>query len=745
MLCSLLFLLGTLLAFGAESTNTLDQAFQSALLAEEARRDLDAAVKGYEEVVSRFDAQRTLVATAMFRLGECYRKLGRNSEAIAQYQRLLHEFPGETTLARLARENLVALGAPPPEALPTNAAAVTAAASPPAENEEDREIRRLRILFERSPDLLNAFTEGHTPLSLAASRGQAAVVHALLEWGADVHAGQEAALRAAAGAGHKVIVERLLDAKANPNALDREGRTPLALAVARGFSAVVETLLARGADPRQDPEHSALFAAAEAGQVAMIERLVRAGADVNGTRKQRPGGEARINTPLAAAVAARQREASRALVKLGAIASGEGNFHPLTVAIRQFGDADWARELLKAAPKEGFSPDLLANQLELVVRNTALESLIPDLIQAGASVETQFSDRSLVAATTEIGSVRALELVLEARPNLQATGRNGLTALHVAAYRGRTNQIALLLRAGADPNALTKDNSTPLALVKTEAGRSETDPKRNPNPEVWRVAEALLRAAGARDDVARRLTLGVRRNSADQIIWSRGSPDQPPPRLGDLLAATFTQGSTVANGLSFPDLRKLRVFRLTDDGTGEFAVPVDGNWHNATHCDWNLPLQWGDSLEIPQEDHRQNAVWYGLPGNAWAALLRCTERRVSLRIKDETFELRLRPGDPVNGDRRRLTQLPPGTPTDYLPEVTSLLPDNPHAISLSTVWLDPAIRGSGRLRVSSDLTRVKVTRTATGATWILNVAGDEEAKSFWLLDGDQIEVPEKQP
>lgn len=98
----------------ADAPAPLDAAFQEALLLEEGRRDLPAALRAYEAVVAQVDAQRALAATAVFRLGEVHRKLGQTNEAVAQYRRLLRDFPAEETLARLSRENLAALGAPVP-------------------------------------------------------------------------------------------------------------------------------------------------------------------------------------------------------------------------------------------------------------------------------------------------------------------------------------------------------------------------------------------------------------------------------------------------------------------------------------------------------------------------------------------------------------------------------------------------------------------------------------------------------
>ena len=74
------------------ATNDLTSALQKGLFEEEANHNYAAAIEAYESVVSRFDDNRKLAATAIFRLGEIYRKQGKTNEATAQYQRVVREF-----------------------------------------------------------------------------------------------------------------------------------------------------------------------------------------------------------------------------------------------------------------------------------------------------------------------------------------------------------------------------------------------------------------------------------------------------------------------------------------------------------------------------------------------------------------------------------------------------------------------------------------------------------------------------
>lgn len=74
------------------ATNDLSRALQKGLFEEEANHNLEAAAQAYQSVATQFDKDRKLAATAIFRLGEVYRKQGKTNEANAQYERILREF-----------------------------------------------------------------------------------------------------------------------------------------------------------------------------------------------------------------------------------------------------------------------------------------------------------------------------------------------------------------------------------------------------------------------------------------------------------------------------------------------------------------------------------------------------------------------------------------------------------------------------------------------------------------------------
>src|SRR5450759_4440329 len=88
------------------AADPLTELLQKGLYQEEANHDLNAAIQSYQSVVNQADQQRKLAATAVFRLGECSRKIGRTNESTIQYQRMVRDFADQTNLVTLSQQNL---------------------------------------------------------------------------------------------------------------------------------------------------------------------------------------------------------------------------------------------------------------------------------------------------------------------------------------------------------------------------------------------------------------------------------------------------------------------------------------------------------------------------------------------------------------------------------------------------------------------------------------------------------------
>ncbi len=92
--------IGLMLAADA-GTNT---PFERGLLEEEANHNLEAAIHSYQEAVAVLVTNRQMLANAVFRMGECYRKEGKLNEARIQYRRIMRDFPEQTELIRLSQQ-----------------------------------------------------------------------------------------------------------------------------------------------------------------------------------------------------------------------------------------------------------------------------------------------------------------------------------------------------------------------------------------------------------------------------------------------------------------------------------------------------------------------------------------------------------------------------------------------------------------------------------------------------------------
>lgn len=115
-LVALVILVGMGNGLAAGATNDVSSLLQKGLFEEEANHNLDAAISAYQAVVTQMEKDRQFAATAIFRLGECYRKLGRTNEANVQYQRILREFPDQAELAKLS-QSYVGTTAPIPTSM----------------------------------------------------------------------------------------------------------------------------------------------------------------------------------------------------------------------------------------------------------------------------------------------------------------------------------------------------------------------------------------------------------------------------------------------------------------------------------------------------------------------------------------------------------------------------------------------------------------------------------------------------
>jgi hypothetical protein len=270
-----------------------------------------------------------------------------------------------------------------------------------------------------------------------------------------------------------------------------------------------------------------------------------------------------------------------------------------------------------------------------------------------------------------------------------------------------------------------------------------TPPAATPAKESKPEAMAdLLRRHGASDDLPRLDRIEGRRPSINYsfTVFAKGTNNWNQFSLFELIAVHygFLAGSAagesrqgvdinVQRGLPFPDFARLRIRRPGVDLKSWEEKTVDLTTAlNSTNCTADLPLAWGDVIDVPESDHPLDKSWPGFSMADFATLEKCLTRRVEIVIKGQSTNVTLLPD------------------AQYVQPVRTM-----ERVKKASFWIKPVLRDSGLLLASSDLSRVKVTHRdpATGQmrVWVVDCSDSDSrpAPELWLRDGDKIEVPEK--
>ena len=236
-----------------------------------------------------------------------------------------------------------------------------------------------------------------------------------LDWW-DAPSGNTILHSAAAYTNNPTVVQLLLEADADPNAMNDRGQTPLHRGATNSNPVVISHLLSAAADPNamDNDGYTALhYAAAQSGNARAVTRLLGAGAD-----------------PL--------------------VESNDGRT-PRHSALRYAADQGVVSELVEA----GATENLTFLQMAVLEGDSAAVSLLlAGAADPNAADTYGWSSLHFAVPLAGPGVVSAL-LAAGADPNARTVG--GATGLHLAARQATLAVVEELIDAGADPDARDSD------------------------------------------------------------------------------------------------------------------------------------------------------------------------------------------------------------------------------------------------------------------------------------------------
>jgi len=562
---------------------------------------------------------------------------------------------------------------------------------------------------------------GATPLFSAVQGGQLKIIQMLLAAGADANLRDDKgrtvlnyAINTSPG-----LFKALLDAGTNPNTVDSDGRTPLSYAAERDSAEVVKLLLTAKADPNGDKIATPLVSAINKKDLVSAEMLLQAGADPNaqGTVQISSGGSYPPVTPLLLAISKGQHPMVQLLLKYKADPDGS-QIAGQPLLFSALSDTNILESLLAAGAKVD-----APNSSELVLNNT-----------------TPRNHTALHDAVYR--NPDAVEVLLRHGANPNARDALGMTPLHCARWNAGSatsrKVYELLLAYKADPNVRDRDGQTPLDLLKRLGAPAPGQPNSSEKTKLPGELADLLRQHGALDELPDFTRIRITRQglSSSIEVFKKASTLTNQFTLLETVMRFYARSSVAVSGvgtrdayqaLPFPDFGRIIIHRPGQKIGKEQEINVNLlNQSNIVDCARDVPVQFGDVIEIPESVHALNAtppnVVYRLEGHYSSAADKINiepyrpaaerlQKSVQLLVAGETATMKVDSWD-----------------SGFLSEALN------------------RIDARSILRTSSDLSRVKVTRktgkSASPVAFTLDLSQNDNP--FWLQDGDVIEVPQKQ-
>lgn len=329
-----------------------------------------------------------------------------------------------------------------------------------------------------------------TPLLTAAYQGVLPdIIELLLGAGADVNAVDQTkmtALGKAAFRGHLNIVKTLIKHHANVN-LQGEGGTPLHLAVRGGHLEVVRELIKAGADTKiaaadgnaQQIAHKA-YTAASRNKAANVDARMQIIKLLTPIVPLAPAPEpapapvpdidridAAGNTPLHNAILAGNPAEVQKLLSTGAHTTivNSAQETPVHTAIRSWKTAMSERKP-EAQIKAYQDIILMLRPTIMLATKSGDAELVRLLIRNGANVKAkELGNNTALHWASILGYRDIADALISAGADINAKNDQGFSPLHDAVFNGQLDLVKFLIRSGIRLDQRDTENKTPLRLA----------------------------------------------------------------------------------------------------------------------------------------------------------------------------------------------------------------------------------------------------------------------------------------
>ncbi len=620
---------------------------------------------------------------------------------------------------------------------------------------------------------VNATTDvGRTALHYAAQHGFKIVVETLLKHGANVNAREndgKTAVWSVADNGSKPILELLLANGADVN-LNAADSSPLLRAVGKKHVDCVEVLVAHKSDVNFKTPHGStpLLTAADNNDLASAKILLDNGAD---TEAQIPaehlsGGFGYVPN--------RETASFRAIN----IAIGKDAPKFVELLLEHLADPNSKMTWYHGdnSSTAGTTPLIMAVRLDK-------PAVVEVLLKHGAQVS--WADGSGMTAlhyAARLSKTNLAEILLLHDADVNAPDKNHQTPLFYAVSQSKpdTNMVALLIGHHADVNVADAKGYPPIFWVMATPS----------TPERQAVREQLLKA-GANENFVRLKQISVRRNDHDTVIFTKGSNDWNHFTLYELISVVYGRNQYPSGGvpgfrpvfssiptmpipssgvtpyaaipapprmggghtpadLPFPDFTRLVIKRiganplerlnrvretaLNTAAPGEeksYKIDLENLLQSPDRGD-DIQLEWGDIVEIPEQDHPINATWEGLSGETQRKLMQLLSRTIEIKIKGQATNITVLPPMPnysTTGMWRLLNRVESKKPLDN--------------VVVCPFGLRSVVNELGVLRSSSDTAHIKVIRQDNAGMRSITV-DLHNSEEPWIEPGDVLEIPDRE-